>query len=328
MSDPETRRHQGAVVAALTGAWEALTESRPDRTLPADVRLDGRTVLVTGANRGLGRAIAEGLARRGASLVVACRSMLDETVAALSSVPGAGAVRGEGVDLAALASVDALVERLAADGVVVDRLVLNAGMLPGASRETGDGFDVMFQVNFLANVRLVDRMLAAGVLPERPGDPPRVVVVGSEAHRSAKPIDLDHLGAGWSYGLGDVVSFYGLSKLHSHTWAAELARRVDGDPRRAEVVHLCPGAIASDIGREAPGWIQPVLKAFMRWTFPSPAQAAVSVIWAVAAPELDGRTGVYLHLGVEKAPSAFVQDPDNGRRLWEGAHALLDGAAP
>jgi NAD(P)-dependent dehydrogenase (short-subunit alcohol dehydrogenase family) len=312
--------YQNPVVAALTGAYEAMTARPVDRSLPPGLRLEGQTFLITGANRGLGRGIADHLARRGAHLVVLCRSMLEETVADLRRIAGHDHVHGISVDLSSLASVDAALDQLETLDKL-DRVILNAGMVPTRSRTTGDGFDVMFQVNFLANVRLVDGIVARGRLVDASS---RVVVVGSEAHRSAPSIDFETFGEPWSYTASGAVRFYGYSKLHLHTWASELRRRLAGE---AVVLHMCPGAIDSNIAHELPPMLEGVVKLLMRFTFQPPEKAALPVVWLAASPDAPALDTGYLHMTRERLPSDDAIDTERGARLWAEAHRLLDGAA-
>lgn len=318
----ETRRHQGALLATLTGLVDRVRSPRGDVTLAPDERLDGKTVLVTGASRGLGRAIANGVARLGANVHVAVRSLADETVADVRAQGGSGTVTAWPLDLESLESVDALASSLAAAGVRLDVLVLNAGVVPLASRTTPYGLDVMLQVNALSNIRLVDRLLAERVLvPER--EAPRVVVVGSEAHRSSPPIDWPTLASPRTYGTSQVVSEYGRTKLVLHTWVAELSRRVGGPGRHIEVHHLCPGAIASSIAREAPSWSKPLLDLTFRAFFQSPEVAARPVLYLAASRALAGQTGVYLHMTARREPAAISTSPEQGAACWTTGHEIL-----
>src|SRR5690606_36016474 len=100
---------------------------------------------------------------RGARLILACRSGGPEAAAALRAATGNEEIEALPVDLAERASVAALVEALAEREVVLDRLVLNAAVVPLESRTTSAGLDLMFHVNFLAAVDLVEQLLARGV---------------------------------------------------------------------------------------------------------------------------------------------------------------------
>lgn len=309
-------------MATVAGLIDRVRSPVGDVSLAASERLDGKSVLVTGASRGLGRAIANGLARLGANVHVAVRSLADETVADVRAQGGGGDVFAWPLDLERVEAVDALSASLARAGVRLDVVVLNAGVVPLGSRTTPDGLDVMLQVNALSNVRLVDRLLADGVLV--PADPaPRVVVVGSEAHRSSEPIDWTVLATPRVYGTGQAVTEYGRTKLVLHTWVGELSRRLDGPGPHVEVHHLCPGAVASSIAREAPAWMKPALDLTFRAFFQPPVVAARPVLFLAASHKVAGQSGVYLHMTVRKDPSAAATDPAQGAACWTAAHQVL-----
>ena len=117
----------------------------------------------------------------------------------------------------------------------------------------------------------------------------------------------------------DGMGEYGRSKLHLCTYATELARRLDG----VGVHSLCPGPVASDIAREAPGWVKPILGPIMRAAFRAPDKAAEPVMLLAGGEAMAGRTGVYLHIMREKTVSDLAADPENGRLLWEKSGEII-----
>lgn len=287
------------------------------RTLRDDERLDGKTVLITGANRGLGYGIATRLAERGGSLLLACRSGGEEAARELSRHTGNGDIDALKLDLADPGSVLGLARALVDRDLRLDRVVLNAGVVPLQSRQTASGLDLMFHVNFLGNVDLVDRLLEH----ERLAPGSRVVVVSSESHRGAE-VDPDRFGEPDNYGTSGVMPHYGASKLYLTTWAADLAHRLPAD--QTGVFTICPGAVASDIAREAPGWMKVLLKPTMKLLFASPYQAAAPIEWLVCATELEGETGRYHHMHRHRDPAPFACDPENQERVRQAAKALLE----
>ena len=313
---------------------EAIAQALRDKgsveaTVPApapDVRIDGKRCLVTGANTGLGKAVAIDLARRGGHVLMACRSGHPRAGEDVRRASGSDRVEMLRVDLSDLASVHGLCDALRDRGVGIDIAVLNAGLMPARARRSSQGFELMFAVHFLANRVLVDRWLADGVVRPRGSDgaAPRIVFVASEAHRASEPIDFERFGAFVDYGIRDGLKHYGLSKLHLCTYATELSRRLNpGRETRVAVHALCPGPVASDIAREAPLALKLLLGPIMKCFFLSPAKAARPVSYLCCADAPGTRSGMYLHLLREKRPSPLATDPANGARLWEASEALL-----
>ncbi|HVI02583.1 MAG TPA: SDR family NAD(P)-dependent oxidoreductase, partial [Enhygromyxa sp.] len=202
-----TAEHDTALRATLAGLRDLL-RPRVRLQLADDERLDGRTALITGGNRGLGFGIAELLARRGARLILACRSGGDEAAARLRAITGNQAIEALQVDVSERASVAALVATLAERGEALDRVILNAAVVASESRTTSAGLDVMFHVNFLAVVDLVEQLLARRLMGPATRAPARIVVVSSEAHRSGKPA-LDRFREPERYGTSGSLAQYG-----------------------------------------------------------------------------------------------------------------------
>ena len=129
----------------------------------------GRTVIITGANSGIGRAAARALARAGARVVLAVRDT-DKGQAAAATMPGSTEVRR--LDLADLASIREFAAGWAAD---VDLLINNAGVMVPPFSRTADGFELQFGTNHLGHFALTNLLLehVTG----------RVVTVSSTGHR-------------------------------------------------------------------------------------------------------------------------------------------------
>jgi len=320
--DRSAARYDGAIVATLTGVVDRLRQrGEPLALEPAD-RLDGRTCLVTGANRGLGLAIAHGLAARGARLILACRSGGEAARADVArSATRSDDVRTLPLDLGDFATVERALNDLRSSGAALDVAVLNAGIVPREARRTVDGLDESFQVNFLANAffarALIDRGVLRAASTERR---PRMVVVSSESHRSAPPIDWTAAGVYRPWGIREAVEQYGHGKLLLQTFTEELARRHAGS---VAVHSLCPGAVRTDIGREAPAWVKPALALTMRAFFQAPERAALPVLYLAAARELEGQTGVYLHGKRRRTPSEMATHPESGRAAWRTVEELV-----
>src|SRR5512137_1361327 len=329
---PFGTRTPGRIDPILSGLKAVVDHHRERDTLPplteAD-RLDGKTCLVTGPSAGLGRAIAPELARRGCRVILAARAGHDGLAEAVRRESGNPEVSQRTLDLADLASVTALCDGLAQDGVRLDLLVSNAGVAPLGNRLTGDGLAELFQVNYLGSFLLVNRLLDDGVLPRATHAghsgaggrrAPRVVITSSETHRTGPPIDFDRFGEFPDFGLLDGTTWYGHSKVYVQTFACELGRRLqraDGTPE-VSVFSYCPGAVRTRISREG-GLAGRIMTAY----FVAPRVAMWPAIYCAASPTFEARSRLYLYLRHVAQTDPRSDDPRNGERLWQRSQEIL-----
>ena len=316
------------VVNSIAGAVRDFRNLKtPDvESVPDDVRIDGKTCLVSGANSGLGRAAAIELARRGGNMILACRPGHDQTRDEIKEASGSETVEMVEVDLADVRSVHSCCDELRRRGVRIDIALMNAGLMTPTARETPQGYDTMFAVHFLSKRVMIDRWLKDGVIrPAGPGEePPRIVFVSSESHRSADTIEFDRLGEYTEFGIKESMRHYGHSKLVLSTYATELSRRVNPSETTAVAVHgLCPGGVSTRIARDAPALLKPIVNPALRLFFRSPEKAIAPIIYLCCAPEAGTSTGMYLHLMNRKAVSDSAADPENGARLWDASEAMV-----
>lgn len=316
------------VVNAIAGAVRDFRNLKtPDlNPVPDDMRIDDKTCLVTGANSGLGRAAAIELARRGGNMILACRPGHDDTCDEIKEASGSETVEMLEVDLADVRSVHRCCDDLQRRGVRIDVALMNAGLMTPTARETPQGYDTMFAVHFLSKRVMIDRWLKDGVIrPAGPGgEPPRIVFVSSESHRSSEAIEFDHLGEYAEYGIKESMRHYGLSKLVLSTYAVELSRRLNPNERPEVAVHaLCPGGVSTNIARDAPALLKPVVGPALRLFFRSPAKAIAPITYLCCAEEAGRSTGMYLHLMNRKPVSDSAADAGNGARLWETSEAMV-----
>lgn len=331
-----TQSYANPVAATLTGILDLFRKKVRVGELTPEDRLDGKICLVTGATSGLGKASAIELARRGASVILACRSGIPDAGEDVKRESASDKIEMIRLDLADFASIHECCDRLRDRGVKLDRIILNAGIVPRRPLKTAQGFEMMFGVHFVGNALLLKRLLADGVIPNEsfttapvcPGpERPRIVFVSSETHRSGTPIDFATLGQPVEYGAMSSIAQYGHSKLVMTAWLTELSRRLvrNGKPD-VSVHYLCPGPINSNIARDAPGFVKPLLGGVMGLLFASPEKAREPVIYLAASRAIEGHTGIYLHLMTRKLPAAQALDPNIGQRLWTEAERLAGRA--
>jgi retinol dehydrogenase 12 len=275
--------------------------------------LAGRTFLVTGANTGIGRATAEGLARRGGRVYVASRSAGkgSAAVASIRASTGNEAVEYLPLDLADLDSVRACAASFLARGEPLHGLVNNAGVVR-ARGLTKQGFELMFGVNHLGHFVLTSALL--GCLEA--SAPARVVTVSSDSHYAPRGIDWDALRRP-ERGLTGLHG-YAVSKLCNVLFSQELARRTAGTGVTTYALH--PGVVASDIWRRVPWPVRPLIQRRMLTV----EQGAETSLYCAASPEVASQSGLFYDKCAPREPSS-VAAPALAAELWK--HSEEWGAA-
>ncbi|MEV4237230.1 MULTISPECIES: oxidoreductase [unclassified Nocardia] len=270
----------------------------------------GRTIIVTGANSGLGAVTARALAGAGAQVVLACRN-----VAKGEKVAGEIGARAEvrELDLADLASVRAF-----ADAVDrADVLINNAGVMAVPQRRTADGFEMQVGTNHLGHFALT------GLLLEKISD--RVVTVSSSAHRAGK-IDLDDLN--WERRKYQRWSAYGQAKLANLMFAYELQRRLTAAGSSKISVAAHPGYAATELQSHTESILDTVMALGNRLLAQSAEMGALPEIYAATeqvepgafyGPDGWGAMRGYPGLSGSTAAS---KDEQVARGLWELSEKL------
>jgi NAD(P)-dependent dehydrogenase (short-subunit alcohol dehydrogenase family) len=267
--------------------------------------LHGRTVLITGANTGIGAETARALAGQGARLFMACRSAAKTApvIQQIAAQTGSGDVTFLPLDLGDLASVRACAAAFLDTGEPLHVLINNGGVA-GSRGMTKSGFELMFGTNhvghFLLTSLLLDRLRASA--------PARIVIVSSVGHYNAKVIDYEAVRRPTKTITG--MREYCVSKLANVLHGQELARRLHDD--RVTTYTLHPGSVATDIWRRVPWPVRPLLTRGML----SPQDGARTSIYCATAPELADQSGLYYDDERPKQPNAAAT-PELARELWD-----------
>ncbi|XP_073322930.1 retinol dehydrogenase 13 [Pagrus major] len=283
------------------------------------VRLDGKTVLITGANTGIGKETSRDLARRGARVVMACRDLTRAEQAAeeIRQSTGNGNVVIRHLDLASVYSVKQFAKDFLDSEDRLDILINNAGVMMCPRWLTEDGFETQLAVNHLGHFLLTNLLL-----PKlKSSVPSRVVTVSSIAHRGGR-IDLDDLF--FSRRSYSSLESYRQSKLANVLFSRELARRLRGSGVSAFCLH--PGVIRTELGRHVQGWF-PLLGALL--SLPSlllmktPTQGSQTTLYCALTPGLEDRSGQYFSDCAEKEAAPEGRDDEVARKLWEESTRLV-----
>jgi len=267
--------------------------------------MEDRVFLVTGANSGIGKATALGLARLGGTIVLACRSATRGEAARQDIVRDSGnsKVYLEIVDLASEDSTRSFAEEFKRKYPRLDVLINNAGVYTPHRELTPDGLERTFEVNYLSGFLLTHLLLDL----LKKSAPSRIVNVSSSAH-SGGTIHFDDLQGEQRYG---GFGAYGQSKLAQILFTQELARRLQGTGVTVNACH--PGVIRTNLGM---GGTSAVVR-FVRMFFKGPEKGAETPIYLSVSPEVAGVTGKYFANKRLREPSRAAQDPDVARRLFD-----------
>jgi dehydrogenase/reductase SDR family protein 13 len=273
--------------------------------VPTDLR--GRTFLITGANSGIGRALAETLAARNASVVLAARSpeRTEPVVSAIQAKYPAATASFLLLDLADFASIRRAASEALERHPSLDVLVNNAGVA-GTQGLSRDGFHLTYAVNHLGPFLLTELLMPA----LRAARAARVVNVSSVANFRAKSIDWSLLTTTPSRSKGTFQD-YADSKLMNILHAKELARRLTGSAVTTYALH--PGGVATNIWRSLPGPVQWVLKFFLI----SSEEGAKTPLYCAAEPTLATSTGRYFDKERERKPNPLADDVSLADQLWK-----------
>ncbi len=269
--------------------------------------MTSRTVIVTGANTGIGLETAAALAEKGARVVLTARDPTKGTAAVdvIRSRNTTADLTLMQLDLARLADVRTFASDFLARFDRLHVLVNNAGLMLDKRSTTEDGFETTFQVNhlapFLLTNLLLDRMKVSA--------PARIVNVASVAHRG-NTIDFDDLQSEKGFR---GMRVYGQSKLCNILFTHELARRLAGTGVTANALH--PGTVRTGVAKET-GLLSLGMKLGGLF-FLSPAKGARTSIYLASSPEVEGKTGGYWARCKPATASAAAMDDETAQRLWE-----------
>jgi NAD(P)-dependent dehydrogenase (short-subunit alcohol dehydrogenase family) len=324
-------RFDNPVVAAMAGFWDRFRKQELASHLTANDRFDGKTVMVTGANSGLGYALAVEIARRGGRVIMACRSQIPEAGENVKKASGSDNVVMRYLDLTKIDSIHIFSEGLKNDGIKLDITILNAGVTPAKARKTASGLDEMFLVNYLANVMLTNLLMTSGVININNNDSsfqPRVIFISSDSHQGSSHVDYNEFGRYFDYGVSKAIANYSYFKLVLNTYATELSRRANMDGFKTGINIICPGPVNSNIVKEAPFFLRIILKGIFSIIFKSPTKAALPVVYIAISPDYEGKTNEYLHMFRHKKMDPKVYIPEEGKKLWDRSIELWKQVDP
>ncbi|KAL1923792.1 uncharacterized protein VTP21DRAFT_8772 [Calcarisporiella thermophila] len=284
--------------------------------------LHGKTVLVTGGNRGIGLEISRALAQMEAHVIMAYRACEGGEHAAeeVRKSTGNQNVEAWPVELTSFKSVRELAARFLKTGKPLDILVNNAGIAAGKFVMTEDGFESTTQINYLSHFLLTHLLMPA--LEKAPAA--RVVNLASCAHYFGK-VDLTTIRGRDDFGPHEVAFYYGNSKLYMLLFARELARRARSSGSRIVAHAVHPGLVASNIWN-ADGFRGTQLfltKLLLGLTHRDLKTGAMTPLHAAISDEAGRKNGEYWESCRVAYSSTVARDPEQAKKLWAMTTELL-----
>jgi NAD(P)-dependent dehydrogenase (short-subunit alcohol dehydrogenase family) len=279
--------------------------------------MQGKICMVTGANSGIGKATALALAQMGATVVMVCRDRArgEEARSEITTTSRNSAVDLLLADLSSQQSIRQLVENFQHHYTRLHVLINNAGAaFPGRRRETVDGLEMTFAVNYLAPFLLTNLLL--DVLTA--STPARIVNVSSAAHQSGS-MQLDDLQAEQRYR---PMHTYPQAKLAVVLFTYELARRLQGMGVTVNCLH--PGFVATNFAQSDGGPAVRLLVKVLGSFGASPQEGAKTSIYLASSPEVEGVTGKYFVKCIPRRSAAISYDESLQRHLWEQSAKLVN----
>jgi NAD(P)-dependent dehydrogenase (short-subunit alcohol dehydrogenase family) len=278
--------------------------------------MNGKICVVTGANSGIGKETALGLAQMDAHVVMVCRNA-EKGKAALEDVrreSGNSQVDLLIADMSSQASVRALAKQIIAKYPRLDVLINNAG---GAARErklSADGIEMTLAANHLGPALLT--LLVLDLL--RASTPSRIINVSSEAQRRARP-DMNDLQ--FERRKFNTFAAYGQSKLLMNAFTFELARRLEGTGVTANCLH--PGVVATNIWGADPPFIFKMIIAVVKPFMLSSKQGAEVSVYLATSPDVAQTSGQYFVKSKPAQSSPLSRDPRIAAEIWGWTETMI-----
>ncbi|XP_075147958.1 retinol dehydrogenase 14 isoform X2 [Haematobia irritans] len=278
--------------------------------------MEGKTVLITGANSGIGKETTRELARRGARIIMACRNLETANAAKeeISKETGNNKLIVKKLDLGSLKSVREFAADILKTENKIDVLIHNAGMALAFRGQTSvDGIELTMATNhfgpFLLTHLLIDLM--------RKSAPSRIVIVASELYRLAS-VNENNLNP---IGTFPAAYLYYVSKYANIFFARELSKRMAGSGVTVNFLH--PGMIDSGIWRNVPFPLNLPMKALTKTFFKTPKGGAQTTIYLATSDEVANVNGKYFMDCKEASLNPAAMDVEKGMKIWEESAKIV-----
>jgi NAD(P)-dependent dehydrogenase (short-subunit alcohol dehydrogenase family) len=274
--------------------------------------MEGKICMITGANSGIGKATAIGLAEMNATVVMVCRNK-ERGEPALKEIiekTGNNKVDLMFCDLSSLDSIRKLAAEFRKKYQKLHVLINNAGVMLSKRVLSADGFEMNFAVNCLAPFLLTNLLL--DILKK--SAPSRIINVASAAHKSGT-IDFEDLQG--EHKKSRFMGLYGDSKLALMLTSYELSRRLEGTGVTLNMVH--PGVVNTNLGVDRSNPKKGIVRRF----FKKPEKGAETSIYLASSPEVEGISGKYFIKKQEQKSSEDSYNEMVAKKLWDIAIEMV-----
>ena len=270
--------------------------------------MNGKVCMVTGANRGLGKAASVGLAKLGAVVILVCRDRArgETAVNEIREASNNDSVELLLCDLSSLSSVRNVITEFSSKHEALNVLVNAAAIYTPHRTLTSEGYESMFATNFLGPFLLTNLLLEH----LKKGSPSRVVILSAP---STTKIDFENLQGEKHFS---ALGAFGASKMADILFTYELARRLEGTGVTANV--LFPGVMKTDLMRNAPFFAKLITFIIGK----SPEKGAEAAAYLSSSPEVEGKTGRFFKGKNLSDSNAYSHDQAVQQRLWAESSKL------
>lgn len=280
--------------------------------------LSGRTILVTGANSGLGFQTVRALVGRGATVLATARTE-EKARGACATLNGeSGTTVPLACELTDPDSIHACVTKVKEVGRPLDAIICNAGIMALPELNQAFGYELQFFTNHVGHFILVTGLL------DQLSDTARLVIVSSDAHKFAPPEGINFKNLSGDRGYHPWKA-YGQSKLANILFAKELARRLSGSSKTANALH--PGIINTDLTRNSSAFVRAAYRIAEPIVLKNVEQGASTQCYVAVHPNVDGISGEYFSSCNIASPKAIANDSALAAKLWEETEGIVSRLA-
>jgi len=249
--------------------------------------LRGKTILITGANTGIGLETAKVLSKMGAHILLACRNVKAalEAKEKIKHYSQNDLITIVELDLSSKKSIEECVKKVKELSVAVDILINNAGVMMCPYMTTKEGFELQVGTNHIGHFYLTTMLLDEKILNDKEG---RIINVSSKAHEGG--LDFDPENMFMNEGNYSKVKAYAHSKIANVLFTIELQRRLDEKKSGIMTCSLHPGAVATELLRHVYGshvilkTLETLLYPLVLFLFKSPLQGAQTTLHCALGP--------------------------------------------